>query len=318
MKRRTCLKLACLAAGAAVARPRAILAAALNPGATVDAGQTVPLGVQLFTVREELRNDVRRTLAEIGAIGYREVELFGFGGNLFIDDPLFGLKPGEFTSALSDAGLTAPIAHISGRTEDVVEVAEFALALGVEFLVVSMAPEFLSVLDNGEVAVHGVSGREQLDRIAARLNSQGEACRKNGIGFGYHNHHMEFDSIGDERAYDYLIAQTEGDLVKLELDVGWASAAGVDPTEYVARYSDRIIACHLKDFDPALPLSDDRVRYPIPEQAQMIEPGSGKIDFPRLITALDEANVRHRFVEIDVAPRPMRSIDRAFQYLSKL
>ena len=319
MNRRTYLKLACLAGGAALTQPRGLLASALTVAERNAAkpDQSAPLGLQLFTVREQLQADVRKTLMTIGAIGYREVELFGFGGNLFIDNPLFGLTPSEFKAALGEAGLTAPAAHVSGRIENIAEVAGVAHALGVKHLIVSMAPEFLSVRD-GKVVVSGVTGRDQIDRIAARLNRQGEECRTNGIDFGYHNHHMEFAAIGDECAYDYLVAQTEPALVKLELDAGWASAAGVDPGQYVTRYADRVIACHLKDFDPSLPLSDDRERYPIPEQSQMTEPGSGKIDFSRLVEALNKADVRHRFVEIDVAPEPLQSIERGFQYLSNL
>ena len=271
----------------------------------------------MYTVRDLLAVDAGKTLSDIASIGFREVELFGFGGNILADNPLFGMSSAEFAAALENAGLTAPIAHISGDADNIPELAELAHAIGANHLVVSIAPEFLS-FEDGKFEIRGVTGRDQLDRIAERLNRQGEQCRASGIGFGYHNHQMEFASLGDENAYDYLMSQADADLVKLELDVGWASIAGVDPASVIERYAGRVIACHLKDYDPSLPLPNDLIRFPIPEQAQVVEPGAGQVDFGRVVAALDKAGVRHRFVEIDVTSEPMRAIREGYRHLTHL
>ena len=90
------------------------------------------IGVQLFAVRDLMVADPRGTLAMLSEIGFREVELFGFDGSVFIDDPLFGLSATEFRDALDDVGLSAPIAHVSSDFEDISAVAGIASSLGVD------------------------------------------------------------------------------------------------------------------------------------------------------------------------------------------
>ena len=143
-------------------------------------------------------------------------------------------------------------------------------------------------------------------------------ARTSGIGFGYHNHHMEFAPLDDVNAFDYLFAQADAELVKIELDIGWTLVAGADPIEVLNRYTGRVISVHVKDYDPALPPGDDLSIYPIPMQAQIIEPGSGPTDFGPIMATLDKIGVEHRFVEIDVAPEPFAAIARGYDYLAAL
>jgi sugar phosphate isomerase/epimerase len=316
MQRRSFLKTT--AAGAALLGG-GLLAASCGRGSN---GDTAPrtqmrLGVQLFTLRSQLQSDVRKTLADVAAIGYEEVELFGFGSKGFIDDPLFGLSPREFRAALTESGLSAPIAHISGDTTNIPEIADVAQEIGIRYLVVAMAPDFLS-FENGEFKFLGVTGRDQVDRIAERLNQQGEMARAAGIGFGYHNHQMEFASLGDVNAFDYLFAQADAGLVKMELDIGWALVAGADPDDVLQRYAGRVIAVHLKDYDPSRPLGDDPALYPVPIQAQIIEPGAGPTDFGPIMATLERTGVAHRFVEVDATPEPLAAITRGYGYLTGL
>ena len=320
MRRRTMIKLA--SAGTVLLGAGKMLAAyagdagrgALNRSGAV-------FGVQLYTVRDQLRSDVRRTLAEIAAIGYREVELFGLGGEVQGHKPLFGLSAREFAVALEDAGLRAPLAHIRGDAMNIAELAELAGQVGVRHLVVPMAPEFASFAD-GQFRMLGVTGRGQLDAIAERLNRQGELAKTSGMGFGYHNHQMEFADLGDENAFDYLFSQADAELVKIELDIGWALVAGVDPLQVLNRYAGRVIAVHLKDHaPPRLPVvkgEPDSQAQAGSIQAQLVEPGTGPTDFGPVLAALDETSVAHRFVEVDVSPEPIQAITRGYGYLNRL
>ena len=306
MRRRTMIQMT--AAGAVVAGTGKVLSAI---GAE-DVRIRNQLGVQLWSVRDQLQADVRQTLADIAAIGYREVELFGLGGNLS-DKPFFGLSVSEFAVLLEDVGLTAPITHFAGDAMNIREIADVSQRVGVRHLVVPIAPEFIETED-GEFRIAGVKSRDQLDMIAERLNRQGEMARTSGVGFGYHNHQMEFADLGDESAFDYLFSQADSDLVKIELDIGWALVAGIDPIEILRRYSGRVIAVHLKDYDPSLAGDDDSV----PIFAQLVEPGTGPTDFNPILAALSETGVDHRFVEVDFSPDPMGSITRGFGYISTL
>ena len=272
------------------------------------------IGVQLFTVRDMLVADPRGTLAMLGEIGFREVELFGFGSEIFVADPLFGLSAADFRDAMDSAALTAPIIHVSSIIDDVSATAEIAAALGAKTLINPMGHEFLSMQD-GQPIIAGVTGHEQIDGLVARLNSQGEAFADNGIAFGYHNHHMEFELLDGRPAFDYIAENTNPDLVKFELDLGWVAVAGHDPVEYLDRYHDRIVSVHMKDFDASLPLGSDPRKYPIPEQAQLVEPGAGTMDFEAIVKTLNQRDICHRFVEIDVTANPKQSIERGYQYL---
>lgn len=271
------------------------------------------LGVQLYTLRNSLQTDVTGTLAAVAAAGIKEVELFGLGSDLSPERPFFGMSAQDFAAALADNGLTAPVSHINGDAMNIPAIADACQAIGVQHLVVAMAPEFVS-FENGQFRFVGVTGQDQMDGIAERLNQQGEMARASGIGFGYHNHQIEFAPLGDGNAFDYLFAQTDPDLVKMELDIGWTMVAGADPVEVLNRYSGRVIAVHIKDYDPDRDPGDAA----IPVQAQIVEPGSGPTDFAPIMAALDETGVEHRFIEIDLAPEPLAAVTRGYNYLAGL
>lgn len=268
------------------------------------------LGVQIYTLREQMQADARGVLADVAALGYREVELFGLGNETQGDSPLFGLSAKDFAAALEDVGLRAPITHINGDAMNIAAIADLVQPIGVRHLVVAMAPEFVAFAD-GRLRTLGATGRDQLDTIAERLNRQAEAAKASGMGFGYHNHQMEFADLGDENAFDYLFSQADSDLVKIELDIAWALVAGADPIKVLKRYAGRVLSVHLKDYDPSLAQGDSG-----PIHAQLVEPGTGPTDFGPILAALDETGVAHRFVEVDVSPDPMGSVARGHAYLS--
>lgn len=280
-------------------------------------GVRAHLGLQLFTVRDLLLKDPEATLRAVGAIGYTEVEMFGFGGNVFIKDPLFGRSARQMRQLLNDCRLRVPSTQISDRADAIPSIAATVGDLGVEYLVIGMPSEFLTVTPNGPV-ISGVRDLDQVKRLAERLNALGATCRAEGLGFGYHNHHMEFVVVDGRRAYDVLLELTEPDLVRMELDVGWVTAAGADPAAYLARYPGRFIGCHLKDFDAKRPLATDRSKSPIPDMVRMVAPGDGTVDFAAVLREMDRTAVPHGYVECDLPDDGMDVATRGFGYLSRL
>jgi sugar phosphate isomerase/epimerase len=312
MERRDCLKIAGLTAGAALAN-RMVFATGRPPP------NQRQFGLQLFTVRENLKAAPVQTLEAVADMGFKEAELFGFGGNIFVDDPLYGLTPREFRRVLDDCDLTVATTTVSGDP-DIPAVAEIAHPLGIRYLTIGMAPEFISVTETGAV-VSGVTGVEQMKTIAERLNRQGLECKNHGLGLAYHNHHMEFERLEELEgmpAFDYLMQQTDPALVKIEFDVGWMAGAGVDPAQYLRRYGDRVIATHLKDFNPALPVGRDLERFPIPIMSQLVELGTGVVDFARVLAVMDEIGVAHGFVEVDITDTPMETARRSLEHLRSI
>jgi sugar phosphate isomerase/epimerase len=274
------------------------------------------LGLQLFTVRKPLQEDLEGTLSAIAGIGYREVEMFGFGGNAFIKDPLFGKSATEMRRLLDRLGLSVQCTQISARLPDVGPIADIATALGIRYLIVAMPAEFLTITPSGPV-VSGVKDADQIKTIADDLNTLGATCKSHGLRLGYHNHHMEFAMVGSERAYDLLLERTDPGLVWMELDVGWVTAGGANPAEYLARYAGRFVSCHLKDFAPDRTLPAG-APAPIPDMLRMVAPGDGRVDFAAVLREMDRQGIEHGFVESDLPDDPFDVARRGFTYLTNL
>ena len=320
MKRRTCVKLGLLSTGAILSGLGPILGVSANADMeTSDKGNgfrsiQANLGIELYLVRSILQQDFEGTLKKLAEIGYKEVELFGFGQTIFVDDPLFGYSPREMKQLLEDFGFGLHSVMYSGAADDLAKVAVTANELGASYLIEGMAGEFIERRPEGPI-VSGVTGIDQVKRIADRLNAFGDICRKNSIGFAYHNHHMEFVPMEDQLAYDIILQETDPELVKMELDVGWAKVAGADSAGYIERYPGRFVACHFKDFNPGLPPSEN---FPIPEMTQLVAPGDGTVDYAKIMAAMDRTGVEHAYVEVDLTDVPLELAQRAFTYLRSL
>lgn len=195
------------------------------------------LSVQLYTVRENLTEDVDGTLGRLAEIGFKQVEPFAFQN--FFD----GLKAG-----LAKYGLTAPTVHTSvvdeapgaHRTHDPVDVdAVFAAAkeIGIKTVITPHTnPELWSSEDG--IAV-----------IADQLNAAAEKAAGLGLSVGYHNHWFELESkIEGKHGLEVLAAKTAPE-VMLEVDTYWAQVGGADVPALLGRLGDRVQALHLKDGD---------------------------------------------------------------------
>ena len=152
--------------------------------------------------------------------------------------------------------------------------------------------------------------RAQLDTLVEKLNRAGREYRDRGLTFGYHNHHVEFTKVDGVVPYDYLMSNTDPNLVKIELDLGWLATVGVDPAAYVRRYAGRVIACHLKDYNP-------RVATDVP-QRKLVPPGSGSVDFAAVLAAMRETGVQHGFIEVDVSDDALGDVRRGHAHLEML
>jgi sugar phosphate isomerase/epimerase len=262
-----------------------------------------PAGVQLFTVREALGRDLRGALRSLREIGIVEAELFGLNGP--DSATLFGLPVRDLKGAFDDNGMRVPISHIGGNLDNTAAIADIAGALGLQAVCVALPSEF-----SGAGGMVAAKSRAQLDALAEKLNRAGREYRERGLTFGYHNHHIEFTRVDGVVPYDYLMSNTDPNLVKIELDVGWLATAGVDPVTYVRRHSGRVIACHLKDYDP-------KIATDVP-QRKLVPPGAGTIDFGALLAAMRETGVQHGFIEVDVSDDALGDVRRGHAHLEKL
>lgn len=294
--------------GAGAAATGAVLANTWLPASRAQAAACTRLpAVQLYSIRDPLRNDPRGALARLRQIGLREAELWGLNGPENAE--LLGMPARDLKNLLDENGIRVPFSHVGGALTNVPEIAEIARELDITTLVVALPSEFARARDN-RFGMVGAESMAQLEQLAAKLNATGRAYREQGLSFGYHNHHVEFLRVGDTLPYEYLMANTDPDLVKIELDIGWLAVAGVDPVEYLRRYAGRVIACHLKDYAPEI--ETDVL------QRKLVEPGAGTIDFGAVLAAMDETGVAHGFIEIDVSDDPLGAVARGHKHLEEL
>ena len=151
-------------------------------------------------------------------------------------------------------------------------------------------------------------------RSADLFNTKGEALRREGVKFAYHNHNPELAPQGETNGLAILLEHTDPKAVAFEMDAGWVVAAGHDPVEILRAYPQRFRLMHVKDIAPT-----HQVNTVI--KADTTEVGSGIIDWKRVLSAAVASGVKHFSIEQEPPyPRmpPMESARKGFEYLSKL
>jgi sugar phosphate isomerase/epimerase len=249
------------------------------------------IGLELYTVRDALQKDFEGTLAKVAKIGYKEVEFAGY----FAHIPDFTPSPKRTREILDSNGLAAPSTHVpysALSAENWPRVLEAARILGHDFIVnPSIDREVLKQPDGWK-------------RAAETFNRTGEESQKAGIQFAYHNHVEEFKPVVDGKLpYDILLSESDPKFVKMEMDLGWAHEAGINPLKYFAQYPGRFPLVHVKDFD---------------KNDMMTEVGSGVVDWKSIFAKADLAGIKHYFVEHDEPMLPFESIQKSYGYLEKL
>lgn len=279
-------------------------ASLLGCGSAHAACGALPSGVQLFTIRDALQRDARAALATLRELGVVEAELYGLNGPE--SNTLFGLSTEELRMAFTAAGIRVPLAHIGGALTNARDIAAIAKTLGIETVVVALPNEFTAQRD-GRGGMAPIESVAALDALASKLDRVGREYRDLGLGFGYHNHHVEFVRLDDVVPYDYLMERTDPELVQLELDLGWLAYSGLDPVEYLEKYAGRVVACHLKDYDPNVAGNEP--------QRRLVAPGRGVVDFAAVLEAMRETGVAHGFVEIDLTDQPLTAIRNGLAHI---
>jgi sugar phosphate isomerase/epimerase len=267
-----------------------LTAAALAAGCSRDTGvagsgtaASAPLGLQLYTVRDLMAEDMEATLELVAGIGYREVEFAGY----------FDTRPEEVRRHLGGVGLKAPAAHIGygDFAADVNRVIDHAAGVGHEYVVVPSIPD---------------DERATLDdyrRHADNFNRWSEACRSADLKFGYHNHEFEFGEIGGRIPYDVLLSGTDPDRVKIELDLAWARRGSADVLAYFDAWPGRFPLCHIKDLDA---------------NGDEADIGEGDVAFETIFAQAEQAGLKHGFVERDHPADARVSIERNFAAIQPL
>ncbi len=250
-----------------------------------------PIGLALYTVRNEFELQPAQTLKEVAAIGYKEVE-GGMG------------KPTaeELAGYLKDAGLTMPSGQFDYPSDlgKYAEAIEFARKLGMQYMCCSFSDS------------QTVDGWK---KIADDFNRAGKQVADAGMQFAYHNHLQEFRPVGDTNGFEILIANTDPGLVKFQIDIFWMTWAKQDPVAYLKRLTGRVPMLHIKDRKKGWKW--DQYKFPADKEVPYTEVGSGAIDWKRIFE--NAGGVKLIFVEQDLWDRkPIESARMSYDYLRKL
>jgi sugar phosphate isomerase/epimerase len=245
----------------------------------------LPIGLQLWSVRELLPKDFAGTLKELAALGFNEVEAAGY----------YGLSVKQVRHAVTDAGLRMPSAHHSftDLQRDFDKIVAFDKELGVDYIICS----FPGIKDPSRLKDKSFRTQVQSFTLedwrwnAEQFNAMGAKIKAAGMTFGYHNHTMEFAAQNGVVPFDELLRLTDPALVTIELDCGWVMVGGGDAVDYLKRYPNRISLLHVKDFKK----TDKPATVVDPPPAA--ELGTGTADYHPIFAAAKKANIKHYFVE---------------------
>jgi sugar phosphate isomerase/epimerase len=278
----------------------------------------LPIGLQLYTVGEDLKRDFDGTLTAVSKIGYRTVELAGLADH----------SAADWRQALDRTQLKCPSIHVPPHSKTGVNLdelgalAEVAHALGIGTVVCPIfnIPERLTL----QAQSAGETGN-MLARLGASmtaddwkwngdyLNKKAAALKPYGLRLAYHNHNVELAPVGGSTGLDQLMQGTDPTLVTFEMDAGWVVAAGADPVALLAAYPHRFSAMHVKDVKAS-------TRPNFSFQQDPCEVGQGIIDWKTLLAKAYQANVRQFYVEQEPPfskPR-IESVGISFNYLNAL
>jgi len=268
----------------------------VRPGAIFAAPLSLPVGLQLYTLRDYIGKDVKGVLAKVAKAGYREVETYGYSK----EKGFWGLSSKEFAAVLKANGLSTSSGHYEmssfmsdGNAEALRSYIEAAKICGQTYIVVPHLDEKLRKTP------------DDFKALADKLNKAGEMCKAAGLKLAYHNHDFEFAPVGGTTLYNVLLSETQPALVEFELDLYWVVRAGQDPIKLLDAHPKRFTMWHIKDMDRAQPEHNTEI-------------GAGTIDFTKIFQHANAAGLKHIFMEQEYfAMDAYQSITQSAAYIKK-
>jgi sugar phosphate isomerase/epimerase len=255
------------------------------------------IGLQIYTLRDQIPEDLEGTLKKVAEIGYKNIEGYGYGNRMILER-----IPAEFRKIVEDLGMKLPSMHVVTElttSESKVSImdqwkttVEDMASIDVQYVVYAIiAEEERKTLDDFKI-------------WAERFNQFGEICKQAGSQFVYHNHDFEFKPFNGQMGYDILLKETDPELVKFEIDIYWITKGGQDPVAYIKNNPGRFELYHVKDMEDS------------PEKT-FTEVGQGTIDFERVFKVRETAGMKLFFVEQDLTKIDrFESIKMSFDYLN--
>jgi sugar phosphate isomerase/epimerase len=244
------------------------------------------IGLQLYSLRNEIAKDLEGSLEKIAGVGYNTIEAAGYNDGLF-----YGHSPADFKTLVEKYGMKVISSHLTFKDAEIAKVMTAHKEAGIKYIVWPWI---------------GAEQRKTLDQykaLAGKFNEIGKMMAENKLLFGYHNHDFEFYPIDGQIPYNVLLESTDPDYVFMQIDLYWTTYADKDPLAYFEKYPGRFKLWHVKDMAAG-------------EEKKMTEVGSGVIDYQRLFEYTETSGMQHFFVEQDVIEGDgFKSVKKSYDYL---
>ena len=272
--------------------------------------KTLPVAVQVYSVRDDAERDFKGTMQKLKEMGYDGVELAG----------LYGLQPAEIKAVLDEVGLVPLSAHVPFQelAADIEGTVAQYKEIGMQYIAIPYLME------------EDRPGTEKFLKNIEIFRQIGEACNKVGITLLYHNHDFEFVKMPNgQYALDYIYTEIPASLLQTELDICWVKVAGEEPVDYIKKYTGRAPVVHLKDFykegKPANMyelIGIQSTEKAADRSSFEFRPlGKGMQDFAAILKATEDAGAQWVVVEQDrpsMEKTPMECAEISIQYLNDL
>ena len=248
------------------------------------------VGLQLYSIRDDMKNDAKGTVAKVGAMGYKFIEAAGYG-----DGKIYGMEPAEFKALCDANGLNFLSAHCGQAVPDSAGWAASMAwwdtciaahqAAGVKYIV----QPFMD-----KVGYESLAG---LQRYCDYFNTVGEKCNAAGIRFGYHNHSGEFADLEGQTIYDYMLKNTDPAKVMFQMDLYWITEGGKNAVDYFKAYPGRFELWHVKDL-------------------RELGGADAKMDFKPIFENAAQAGMKHFIVEVEeFNSNPIDGVKQSLDFL---
>lgn len=271
-----------------------LLAGLLLLGSVAMAQKAAPVGLELYSFRDQFAKDVPGTMAKVKQMGFREVEVAG----------TYGMNTDNFRKLLDQNGLKAigTGAGFEDLDRNVPKVLAEAKALGAKYVVCFWIPH----------AGDAFTVRDA-DQAIDVFNTAGKLLAENGISLCYHTHGYEFQTYQDGTFFDYLAENFDPKSVNFEMDVFWVKSPGYDPVALLQKYPKRFPLMHLKDRKPGTP--DSNTGHADVESNVTL--GQGDVGIAAIMKQAKKSGVKHYFIE-DESSRSMEQMPQSLTFLSGL
>ena len=267
-------------------------AACLDADCLLSAPLRMPIGLQLYSVRNLLPKDFDGTLHQLADAGYKEVEAAGY----------FGKTAADFGNAMQKAGLKCISTHhqLAQLKTQLDQLIEYGQALGLQYMICSWAGVHRDPTRTGDLNL------DDWRYVAEQFNAIGAKVQAAGMTFGYHNHTVEFGKENGVVYFDELLKRTDPKVVSFEMDCGWVVVGGHNPVEYLSKFPERFPLLHVKDM----------VKEPDGKWRNVVM-GKGTIDYKPIFRAA--TGLKHYFIEQEeFEGDPMTELREDADFMRKL